>query len=213
MSIESVAAVVGGTPYMSVDQAQRMADLIAENNLARVLELGFAHGVSTCYLADAVGEMPNGFVTSIDLTSSAELEPRAEDLLERCGLSSRVDLIREPRSFTWRIMYWLAEGRSDCFDLVYLDGGHTWDVTGFAFFLVDRLLAPGGWLVFDDIDWTVGASPFYRQSGRADNLPEDFRTTQQVRNVFELLVTPHQSYVDATIVDGWGMARKSLEAH
>ena len=209
MSIESVAAVVGDTPYMSVDQAQRITDLIAGNNLARVLELGFAHGVSTCYLADAVNEMPNGSVTSIDLTASAELEPRAEDLLELCGLSSRVALIREPRSFTWRIMNWLEEGRTECFDLVYLDGGHTWDVTGFAFFLVDRLLAPGGWLVFDDIDWTIENSPFYQKSGRAENLPEDYRTTQQVRKVFELLVEPHQSYVDATILDGWGIARKS----
>ena len=29
---------------------------------------------------------------------------------------------------------------------------------GFAFFLVDRLLAPGGWMVFDDMDWTFASS-------------------------------------------------------
>ena len=44
------------------------------------------------------------------------------------------------------------------FDFVFLDAGHTWDVTGFAFFLVDRLLRPGGWLLFDDLNWSVTKS-------------------------------------------------------
>ena len=163
MSIRSVAKVVGDTPFMSREQAKRMTGLIKSEGLARVLELGFAHGVSTCYIADAVKDMPQGSVTAIDLTASRDREPPAEELLDRCGLSGKVDLIREPRSFTWRLMNWLEEGRRDCFDLVYLDGGHTWDVTGFAFFLVDRLLVPGGWLVFDDIDWTYASSPISRR--------------------------------------------------
>lgn len=208
MSIRSVAKVVGDIPYMSPEQAKRMTDLIKSHRLQRVLELGFAHGVSTCYLADAVRKMPEGSVTAIDLTASRKMEPPAEELLDRCGLSEKVELIREPRSFTWRLMLWLDEGHSECFDLVYLDGGHSWDVTGFAFFLVDRLLAPGGWLVFDDIDWTFAGSPHYEKTGEAKKMPEDFRTTPQVRKVFELLVEPHENYVNTTIEDGWGFAQK-----
>jgi predicted O-methyltransferase YrrM len=207
MKIEQVAAVVGDTPFMTVDQARRMTKLIKKSHATRVLELGFAHGVSTCYIAAALDEMGGGDLTSIDLIGSEQREPRAEDLLEKCGLGARVELIREPRSFTWRMMKWLEEGRSECFDLVYLDGGHSWDVTGFAFFLVDRLLAPGGWLVFDDIDWTFEASPFFTAE-RLAQMPEDFRTTPQVRKVFELLVVPHPGYERGTINETWASARK-----
>lgn len=203
-----MAKVVGDAPYMSREQANWMTDLILTHELARVLELGFAHGVSTCYTADAVKKMPQGSVTAIDLTASRNVEPPAEELLDRCGLSETVRLIREPKSFTWRLMLWLDEGRHDVFDLVYLDGGHSWDVTGFAYFLVDKLLAPGGWLVFDDIDWTFETSPHYQRSGQAKKMPEDFRTTPQVRKVFELLVEPHDHYVNTRIEDGWGLSQK-----
>jgi predicted O-methyltransferase YrrM len=211
MKIEDVASVVGDTPFMTADQARRMTKLIRRSRAARVLELGFAHGVSTCYIAAALDEMGEGSVTSIDLVGSAQREPRAEDLLEKCGLAGRVELIREPRSFTWRMMRWLDEGRHDAFDLVYLDGGHSWDVTGFAFFLVDRLLAPGGWLVFDDIDWTFETSPFYT-AGQLAGMPEDFRSTPQVRKVFELLVLPHPGYERGRIDGSWGVARKRAAA-
>jgi predicted O-methyltransferase YrrM len=145
---------------------------------------------------------------SIDLDVSATREPRAEELLERCGLAERVQLIREPRSLTWRLMSWLDEGRTDPFDLVYLDAGHSWDVTGFAFFLVDRMLAPGGWLVFDDIDWTFASSPSFQGTERLARMPEDFRNTPQVRKVFELLVSPHPDYVNISIEGTWGLAQK-----
>jgi hypothetical protein len=29
-----------------------------------------------------------------------------------------------------------------------------WDTDGPSLFLVDRLLRPGGWIVFDDIEWS-----------------------------------------------------------
>jgi hypothetical protein len=40
------------------------------------------------------------------------------------------------------------------YDFCYIDGGHSWDVSGFGFFLVEKLVRPGGWLLFDDLDWT-----------------------------------------------------------
>lgn len=45
------------------------------------------------------------------------------------------------------------------FDYVFIDGAHTWAVDALAFLLVDRLLIPGGYVDFDDHDWTLGGSP------------------------------------------------------
>ena len=51
-------------------------------------------------------------------------------------------------------MKMLAQYPSPKFDFCYIDGGHNWSDTGFAFFLVDRLLKSNGIIVFDDLDWT-----------------------------------------------------------
>ncbi len=42
-------------------------------------------------------------------------------------------------------------------DFCYIDGTHSWDVSGFGFLLVDRLLVPGGWVHFDGLDWTFSS--------------------------------------------------------
>ena len=68
--LDRVAAVVAGTPFMSPTQARRLWTLIHDHRLRHVLELGFAHGVSTCYLAAAVAELPGGRVTTIDQEST-----------------------------------------------------------------------------------------------------------------------------------------------
>lgn len=211
MELARVAEVVATTPFMSLRQATVMRELMVTNRLTRVLELGFAHGVSTCYFAAIVDELGGGRVTSIDLLASEKREPRAEQLLEACGLGQYVDLIREPISFTWRIMRWLEEGRQDAFDLVYLDGGHTWDVTGYGFFLADRLLTEGGWMVFDDVHWTHAGSPHIGSSERVARMPEDYAREEQVERVFELLVKPHPSYVNCSIQGSWGFAQKRAQ--
>ena len=97
------------------------------------------------------------------------------------------------------------------FDFCYFDGGHVWDSTGFGFFLVDMLLKPGGWIVFDDLDWTLKASS-KDESGAAYRLkqygPEEF-VAPGVRMVFETLV-PERGYTDLSQKGGWGFARKPL---
>lgn len=193
---------------MSFKNGSRISKFIQDKCLHNVLELGFAHGVSTCYIAAAVKTNGGGTVTTIDLESACNLEPNIHALLDRCVLSEIVNIYFEARSFTWRLMKMLEDAKSPRFDLIYLDGGHSWDVTGFAFFLVDRLLVPGGWLIFDDIDWTYSNSPKLCNSRYVEEMPEDYKKTPQIRKVFELLVSKHQDYTSFSIEDDWGFAQK-----
>ena len=208
MTPEQVKAIVGDTPCMSLDQAKRMRAFIRRHRPRDVLELGFAHGVSTCYMAAALEEIGGGSVTTIDLESSLKRVPSIHDLLGQCGFADRVTVHFEPRSFTWRLMRMLEQPSSPMFDLVYLDGGHSWDVTGFGFFLVDKLLRDGGWLIFDDIDWTYATSPTLRDKPAVHEMPDDFRVTPQVRKVFELLVKQHPDYRRCRVKRDWGYAQK-----
>ncbi len=103
-------------------------------------------------------------------------------------------------------MKFLEESPKRKFDFCYIDGGHTWDVTGFAFFLVDKLLEPGGVLIFDDINWTI-----LKGSARSKvKTPEEEENTAQVKKVFELLVSAHENYHNTKLLNNnnWGFAQK-----
>jgi hypothetical protein len=96
------------------------------------------------------------------------------------------------------------------FDLCYLDGGHTWDVTGFGFLLVDMLLRPGGIIVLDDLDWTISKSVKHNpQSAKNyERYSQDEKDAKGVRLVWDTIV-PHLGY-DREEVKAlqWGVARK-----
>jgi predicted O-methyltransferase YrrM len=192
----------GGTgPF----RGSELYDFIRREHPVECLELGFAHGVSTVYVAAGLEANGTGHLTSVDLSVARERDPSAEQLLERAGLSSRVTLVFEPTSYNWflhrRIREQIGDGGvcEPYLDFCFVDGAHRWVDDGLAFFLVDKLLKPGGWLLFDDLTWKVEAL----------DVPESERSLAQVREVFDLLVAGHPSY-DHLETDGeWGWARKA----
>lgn len=189
-----------------------MTRFIREHHLTRVLELGFAHGVSTCYIAAAVRAAGGGSVVSIDLQSARHRTPSAEELLDRCGCRDLVTLHYEPTSYNWRLMRMLEADPRPQFDLCFVDGAHSWEVDGLAFFLVDRLLVPGGWLIFDDLDWTHAASPTAGATERVRQMPEDERTTAQIGKVYQLLVKTHPGYGNFRVRGQWAYAQKCVDS-
>lgn len=62
-------------------------------------------------------------------------------------------------SYNWSLMKLLQVRREPFFDYVFIDGAHVWAIDALTFFLVDRLLKPGGYIDFDDYDWTIRNSP------------------------------------------------------
>lgn len=208
MTPEDVARAVRGTGFMSLEKGIEMTSFIREHHLTRVLELGFAHGVSTCYIASAVLAEGGGSVVSIDLPSARLRSPSAEDLLARCGCRDLVSLHYEPTSYNWSLMRMLEAAKRPQFDLCFIDGAHSWEVDGFAFFLVDQLLAPGGWIIFDDLEWTFASSPTASGTERVQLMPENERTSPQVGKVYQLLVRTHPGYGNFRVWGQWAYAQK-----
>lgn len=210
MQFDHVDAAVAGTRFMTSQQGKTIYDFLVENKLGRMLELGFAHGKSTCYLAAAADEIGgDSRVVTMDRADAWKRKPNIDELLGRCGLTKLVTPVFAGSSYTWELMKLLETEPLPQFDFAYIDGGHTWDVSGFGFLLVDRMLRPGGWVVFDDLDWTLESSPTMRKIDWVKALPEEERTTPQVRKVFEVLVRTHPDYDQAFERDGWGWARKA----
>ena len=100
-------------------------------------------------------------------------------------------------SYNWSLMRVLAEHGGPVYDYVFLDGAHTWAHDALAFFLIDRLLVPGGYLDFDDYAWSLGASPSMNPRAFPDvtSLYSDEQIeTQQVALIVDLLVRPGGRY-------------------
>jgi len=212
---EKVDAAYGAVPYMTRAQASFLRSFVAENDCRDVLELGFFHGKSSAYIAAILEDRGgSGHLVTIDLEASRNREPNIESVLSTLGLSHRVTPIFARRSYTWELAKMMQAQPRPQFDLCYLDGDHTWDGTGFGFLLVDTLLRPGGWIIFDDLPWT--AESFLRSGGslpkRWRMASEDEITAPGVGMVFDILV-PHLGYTDLqTVQNGWwGIARKPFD--
>jgi predicted O-methyltransferase YrrM len=188
-----------------------MAEFIKQHGIKDVLELGFFHGVSTCYIANALKDC-GGHITTIDRRTAIRLEPNIYTLLERCSCADNTTVHVEHRTYFWRLMKMLEADPQPRFDLVYLDGGHTWDDTGYAFLLVDKLLRPGGWVIFDDLHWTMDKSA--KRVGDKDlykHHTQEARGMAQVKKVFDLLVRTNPRYGNFREKDGWGYAQKDRD--
>jgi predicted O-methyltransferase YrrM len=208
MRADEIKEILGNTPHMSLAKAHQITEFIKNNDVKDILELGFLHGVSTCYMAGVLEEKGGGSIVSIDLNLVREMRPNIEELIGRLGYNDLVSYYFEPTSYTWRLMKMLEKSATPRFDLCYVDGPHNWFVDGFSFFLSDLLLQEGGWIIFDDIDWTYDTSPTLSQTDRVKSMPLDERKTPQIRKVYELLVKTHPAYGDFMIRDDWAYAHK-----
>jgi predicted O-methyltransferase YrrM len=193
---EIVEQRLKGLPYMKLKQANRLFELIYSNRLSRCLELGFYHGVSSAYIAGALHELGSGELITIDLESAQNLD-----------LAHFVKRYYEPTSYHWRLMKLLRDAPNDLFDFCYIDGGHSWSATGFAFCLVSKLMKPGGWVIFDDLNWTH-ENDSVKHLRRVQIMPSEERQSAQVNLVFDLLVRTDPAFTDFTVEGQWGMARK-----
>jgi predicted O-methyltransferase YrrM len=212
MQVHEIARVLEGIPNMDPRQGAEVTRFIKEKKLSRCLELGFAHGVGTAYLAHAVADRQDGKVVTIDLETARRRDPDIHTVLKMVGVPQNlVDIYFEPTSYTWRMMRFLEQGLRESFDFIYLDGAHTWAVDGLAFYLGSLLLKPGGWILFDDLKWTLAGSSIAEEPW-VKALPLDQQETPQVRKIWDLLVKHHPDFDQLIEAGNWGYARKSTRA-
>lgn len=210
LEIEKSNEILKDVPGMVFDQALYIDNFLKKHNLTNLLELGFAHGASSCYMASTLREMGGGHLTTIDLKGAKFRLPNIETLLDKLGLNDLVTPYYENTSYTWRLMKFIEDNDEPIFDFCYVDGAHDWYNDGFAFFLVDKLLKPGGWIIFDDMFWTFESSPALKNTSRVKNMPEDEKSIPHIGQVFNLLVKTHPNYHNFEIYNSWGIAQKKL---
>lgn len=196
--------------YMKHEQAETLDRFLKEHRLTNCLELGFFHGKSSAFFAAILRDMGEGHLTTIDQKHSIDRSPNIHEVLGALDLTPWVTPIFEPRSFNWRLMRMLEEQPRPSFDFCYIDAAHTWYDTGFGFFLVDKVLKPGGWILFDDLtfDYQRLIKPGQKPPEYLARMTSEERETLQVMKVWDLLVKEHPGYDEFIADDRWAFARK-----
>ncbi|WP_295722408.1 class I SAM-dependent methyltransferase [uncultured Methanobrevibacter sp.] len=209
LEIEKTYELIGDIPFMKLYEAKIIDNLVKTFNLTNLLELGFYHGVSSCYMASTLKEIGKGHLTTIDLhCAKDQYSPNIEQLLEKCDLREYVTIYYE-NSYNWRLMKFIQENPDPIFDFCFIDGAHDWYTDALAFSLVDKLLKPGGWIIFDDINWTFAECNEMKHFDYVKNMPFEEKTIPHIKLIFELLVQRNPNYCNfAVFNNGWGIAQK-----
>lgn len=206
--IDETKKILGDTFGMNVKQAKLIKEITDENDLSNFLELGFAHGVSSCYMGSMLREKGKGHLVTIDRLDAKKRKPNIEQLLTKLDLNDWVTPFYENKSYTWKLMEFIEETDEPIFDFCYIDGAHDWYNDGFAFYLVDKLLKPGSIIIFDDYYWTYDSSPTLKNNKFVKKMTKKQRSIPHIKQVFDLLVKTHPDYHNFQIIDGWAIAQK-----
>src|SRR4051812_32258820 len=144
--------------------SREIARLVRSLGPTRTLETGMAYGLSTLAIRGVHEERDEGSHIAIDPHQSSDWRGIGLLNLERAGLARRARVI-EARSDE-ALPRLRDEGVR--LDFVLIDGLHLFDATLVDFFHADRMLDPGGVVVFHDI-WmpAVAQAVAYVEANRA----------------------------------------------
>jgi predicted O-methyltransferase YrrM len=163
--------------------ARSIARLVRDLNLVSTLETGMAYGLSTLAICGVHEERDEGEHIAIDPHQSSDWQGIGRLNLERAGLDHRARVI-EARSDE-ALPRLRDEGLR--IDFALIDGLHLFDAALVDFFHADRMLDPGGVVVFHDT-WMPAiaqAAEFVRTNRNYEQLGAGDRAMAALRKLAE----------------------------
>lgn len=212
MNLEQLKNNLKGIPHTSPEDGETLFNFILQNKPKRILELGFDHGVSTCYMALAARETGT-IIDTIDRPDALNSKPDIYENLKANNLDKNVNVIISERTYIWELrniikrqtQYGICE---PLYDFCFIDGAHNWETDGFAFFLADKLLKPSGWILFDDLEWSYEVSKGLEKFDWVKTMPIEEKEAMQVKDIVELLASQHPNYHNLKIIGKWAWIQK-----
>jgi predicted O-methyltransferase YrrM len=126
-----------------------LSEFIASRpNIIRTLEIGCAYGLSSLHIASALAGRAGAHHIIIDPFENTDWNGIGVVNLDRAGVDF-YELREEPSEIA--LPQLLKEGAE--FDLVFIDGWHTFDQTLVDMYYANRLIKVGGYIIVDDANW------------------------------------------------------------
>jgi predicted O-methyltransferase YrrM len=215
MRFDRIFDQVGAHALISKWKAQKLYEFVLKEKPKTVYEMGTHRGGSALIIGAALHELGTGNVTTFDFRDVRTLEPNVETLIRKTRLGRYVTVVYCDWCFEWELGKLLEPSRGSnskkkCLvDFIYVDGGHYWTCTALTFYLATCLLRPGGWILFDDLDWVIDKHES-KDSAYAQRISSEAKKRPMVRMVFDLLVKTNDLYHNFRVTaDGrWGWAQK-----
>jgi predicted O-methyltransferase YrrM len=132
--------------HIQADEGEALQALIRATRPRVTLEIGFAYGISTLYICEALVDVGGDRHIVIDPKQADQWRNIGLFTIKSAGYGDLIDLHYES---SHRVLPGL-ERAGQRIDFALIDGWHTFDYALLDFFYVDRLLNVGGVVVFDD---------------------------------------------------------------
>jgi predicted O-methyltransferase YrrM len=161
-----------------------LQDLIRRRKPKTVVEVGLAFGISALFICEALQECGGLRHTAIDAHQSTQWHGIGMNNLRLAGFGHLAECIE---SHSHLALPEIA-AKSTRVEFAFIDGWHTFDHTLTDFFNIDRILAVGGVVVFDDVFYPgvhqvcryVATNRAYQVIGCTQQL-EDFKPSNFAR--------------------------------
>lgn len=132
-------------------EGEMLYRLVREVKPAATLEVGMAWGLSAMFICQGLqdndrGGTGRGGHTAID-PFQGKFHYAGVENVRRAGLGGRLTFVEELSQTALARM--VTEGKR--FEVVFIDGGHLFDLAFVDFFFADQMVPVGGYLVFDDL--------------------------------------------------------------
>ena len=130
----------------SREQCAFLQEIIRKNHFSKSIEIGFAYGLSTLAITEAISEQQGHHVV-MDKFQMSDWEGVGLDLLQQAGYHNQLSFYGE---YCYQLLpKLLQEGRR--FDFAYVDSTKQLDWLLVDFFYLDKMLDVNGVIVFDDV--------------------------------------------------------------
>lgn len=135
--------------HTNLEQCLFLQKIIQENNFKKSIEIGFAYGLSSLAISEAIFLNGGTRHTVIDKFENTDWGGNGIDLLRTAGLDNLLDFKEE---FCYIVLPQLLK-EGETFDFAYVDSTKQFDWILTDFFYLDKLLINNGIIVFDDVNY------------------------------------------------------------
>jgi predicted O-methyltransferase YrrM len=133
-------------PGVKRSEGMALYELIRTRGAKETLEVGMAIGLSSLFMCQAHKDNGGGRHTAVDPRQGEEYRFIGVKNVERAGLAPYLRFLHAPSDEALPRL--ASEGEQ--FDLIFIDGKHLFDFVLVDFYYADKLVRPGGCVVFHD---------------------------------------------------------------
>ena len=168
----------------------------------RIAEIGVDRGATTWEVAKL---LRGGDVYDLFDREDCALFKKLQELvnISQCSINVHGNTRKIFDSYAWSLarifMEALAKGEcGEIYDAVYLDGAHTFPVDAPAACVLKEMVKVGGYLVFDDMRWSLRSSPTMNTPAVAELYTDEQMEAAHVEMIVNLFLRTDARFTELT---------------